>query len=138
MLERAKRIDNHRLITGTYIEAEGKAFIIQDIDSVSFDESIDAVTSSDCIYASVYEVQPETRAIHYPNMIDKDGNKIFASLRKDGIGADIAQDGKYDEKFNGYFFLNPVTNSVVFKDDFDAVGIYDTYWSRFKLIGVKL
>jgi len=34
------------------------------------------------------EINPSTLAIHFPNMIDKNGKKIFASLSKDGIGGD--------------------------------------------------
>jgi len=34
-------------------------------------------------------IDPSTLAIHFPNMIDKKGKKIFASLSEDGIGGDI-------------------------------------------------
>lgn len=34
-------------------------------------------------------IETNTLAIHFPNMIDKNGKKIFASLSKDGVGGDI-------------------------------------------------
>ena len=36
-------------------------------------------------------VFPDTLAIHFPDMIDSQGNKIFASLQKDGKGGDIVE-----------------------------------------------
>ena len=34
-------------------------------------------------------IDPTTLAIHFPNMLDCQGNKIFASLSEDGKGGDI-------------------------------------------------
>ena len=35
-------------------------------------------------------IDPNTLAIHFDNMVDKNGKRIFASLSEDGIGGDIA------------------------------------------------
>jgi len=35
------------------------------------------------------EVDPTTLSIHFPDMLDNQGNKIFASLSEDGRGGDI-------------------------------------------------
>lgn len=35
------------------------------------------------------EIDPSTLAIHFPDMIDSEGTKIFASLSEDGKGGDI-------------------------------------------------
>ena len=35
------------------------------------------------------QIDPTTLAIHFPDMVDSQGNKIFASLQKDGRGGDI-------------------------------------------------
>ena len=35
-----------------------------------------------------YEIDPSTLAIHFPDMIDSEGTKIFASLSEDGKGGD--------------------------------------------------
>ena len=39
------------------------------------------------------EIDPSTLAIHFPDMLDSEGNKIFASLSKDGRGGSIVVDG---------------------------------------------
>ena len=36
-----------------------------------------------------------TLSIHFPNMLDSQDNKIFASLQEDGKGGDIMQDDEY-------------------------------------------
>jgi len=36
-----------------------------------------------------YRIDPSTLAIHFPNMLDSEENKIFASLQEDGKGGDI-------------------------------------------------
>ena len=37
------------------------------------------------------EIDPTTLAIHFPDMIDSQGNRIFASLQDDGKGGDIVE-----------------------------------------------
>lgn len=50
------------------------------------------------LYSSnTINIDPSTLAIHFPNMIDKNGKKIFASLSEDGVGGDI--DDTQDEPF---------------------------------------
>ena len=44
---------------------------------------------------SIYFVDDLTLAIHLPDMIDSEGNKIFASLSEDGKGGDIMKDDEY-------------------------------------------
>ena len=36
-----------------------------------------------------YRIDPTTLSIHSPDMLDSQGNKIFASLQEDGKGGDI-------------------------------------------------
>ena len=45
-----------------------------------------------------------TLAIHFPNMLDSQGNKIFASLSKDGKGGDMTNKGicLYEPKYNQF------------------------------------
>ena len=38
----------------------------------------------------IYEIDPTTISIHFPNMLDSQGNKIFASLQEDGKGGSVA------------------------------------------------
>ena len=35
------------------------------------------------------QIDPSTLAIHFPDMIDSEGTKIFASLNMEGVGGDI-------------------------------------------------
>ena len=38
-----------------------------------------------------HNIDPTTLAIHFPDMLDSKGNKIFASLSEDGKGGDIVE-----------------------------------------------
>ena len=42
-----------------------------------------------------YKIDISTLSIHFPDMLDSKGNKIFASLQEDGKGGDIMQDDEY-------------------------------------------
>ena len=64
------------------------------------------------------EIDPSTLAIHFPDMLDSEGTKIFASLSEDGSGGDITQPScggncsmyrntaKYSDKGFGYCHSN--------------------------------
>lgn len=49
-------------------------------------------------------IDPTTLAIHFPDMLDSQGNKIFASLSKDGKGGDMTNKGVclYEPKYNQF------------------------------------
>ena len=51
-------------------------------------------------YSNIHIIDPTTLAIHFPNMTDIKGDKIFASLQDDGKGGDCTfmQNG-YNEVF---------------------------------------
>ena len=40
---------------------------------------------------TIWKIDPLTLAIHFPDMLDREGNKIFASLSEDGKGGDIIE-----------------------------------------------
>ena len=45
-------------------------------------------------------IDPTTLALHFPDMLDSEGNKIFASLSEDGKGGDCTfMENDYNEKF---------------------------------------
>ena len=67
---RAKKIDSDEYVIGFYEGWEEKHFI---------------VTSP----KKFFKVDHATLAIHFPDMLDSRGNKIFASLQEDGKGGDI-------------------------------------------------
>ena len=73
-----------------------------------------------------------TLAIHFPNILDKKGNKIFASLQEDGKGGDILFDMEfgYTLSFDGLKFNLQGLFSQSSFNEFDL-------WEDFNIIGVK-
>ena len=94
---RAKKIDSDEYNCGYLIKAddyEAEAdedqivyFIMHKMENYRTNEVWDFVCNS--------RIDPATLAIHFPNMLDSQGNKIFASLQEDGKGGDIMQDDEY-------------------------------------------
>ncbi len=93
---RAKKLDSDKYIIGQYIETEFsneeycdieeqetiiKHCIIKDFRTVHDDYEY-------CNF-DITEIDPTTLSIHFPDMLDSQGNKIFASLQEDGKGGDI-------------------------------------------------
>lgn len=87
---RAKKIDSDKYIEG---------FLYQDIicyvpsDGVKSDEYKKALDEESWFITDNMSrnemIDITTLAIHFPDMIDSQGNKIFASLQEDGKGGDI-------------------------------------------------
>lgn len=77
------------------------------------------------------EIDPTTLAIHFSNMIDIKGDKIFASLQEDGKGGDILFDMEYEYtlSFDGLkfklegLFSQPNFNKFDKWEAFDIIGI---------------
>lgn len=84
---RAKKIDSDDWVEGSLYSPEDEFhFILQKRSGyVNNDNNLEIL---DTEYS---EIDPSTRAIHFPNMLDKNGKKIFASLSEDGVGGDIAK-----------------------------------------------
>ena len=111
---RAKKLDSDKYIIGQYIETEFsneeycdieeqetiiKHCIIKDFRTVHDDYEY-------CNF-DITEIDIATLAIHFPDMIDSNGNKIFASLQEDGKGGDIIESEfkhKCTVKYKEYFF----------------------------------
>ena len=68
---RAKKINSDEYVEGYYVE------------SINYKSNIQVNNSY------FQEIDPTTLAIHFPDMIDSQGNKIFASLSEDGKGGDM-------------------------------------------------
>ena len=56
---------------------------------------VDDCNKNNNIGSGSYPIDETTLAIHFPDMLDSKGNKIFASLQEDGKGGDIMQDDEY-------------------------------------------
>ena len=85
---RAKKLDSDEYVEGNLVEFDDEYFIVKDTEG--------CYLASDCFHYLHYnEIDPTTISIHFPDMIDSQGNKIFASLQEDGKGGDIMQDDEY-------------------------------------------
>ena len=56
---------------------------------------VDDCNKNNNIGSGSYPIDKTTLAIHFPDMLDSQGNKIFASLQEDGKGGGIMQDDEY-------------------------------------------
>ena len=85
---RAKKIDSDEYVIGycEYIPNDGRSINI--INSGCW---ISWIKLDNKGFRDRFEVEVDltTLAIHFPDMIDSQGNKIFASLSEDGKGGDI-------------------------------------------------
>ena len=84
---RAKQIDSDKWVEGILLpylkRFNNKSFIINDYTRM---QDLD----------NALQIDPKTIAIHFPNMIDKNSKKIFASLSKDGVGGDLINCNHYE------------------------------------------
>ena len=78
------------------------------------------------------KIDMTTLSIHFPNMLDVKGDKIFASLNEDGKGGDILFDMEYEYtlSFDGLKFK---LQGVYTQSNFNK---YDS-WEDFDIIGVE-
>ena len=86
LIYRAKAKNSSRYIIGWFFKTSKGAYIIPIAP-----------------YYTYIEVQEETLAMHHPDMLDIENNKIFASLNPDGIGGDICFN-KCTEKYETMIF----------------------------------
>ena len=76
---RAKKMDSDEYIIGYLLpEFKGKFYL-----STEWSRDIDGNTSN------FVQIDISTLSIHFHDMLDSQGNKIFASLQEDGKGGDI-------------------------------------------------
>ena len=108
---RAKKIDSDEYVKGYLVRADDYDadadedqviyFIMDKMENYRTSEVWDFVQNS--------RIDPTTLSIHFPDMLDSEGNKIFASLQKDGKGGDICQTIDY---------INGTLNGVAIYDNF--------------------
>ena len=84
---RAKKLDSDEYVKGWYsspILISGKLYV--------------SITNTD----GEFSIDTTTLSIHFPDMLDSQGNKIFASLQEDGKGGDVCSVNDYiDSGLNG-------------------------------------
>ncbi len=75
------------------------------------------------------KIDPATLAIHFPDMLDSQGNKIFASLSEDGKGGDIMKDDEYYgiAKYKDSRFVVEYENveECLYEGNFEVIGIQE-------------
>jgi len=111
-LYRAKKIDSDEWVEGYLVEDENNDFWITENIAYCY-QGLD--------YYNGHKIYPKTLAIHFPSMIDKNGQKIFASLSEDGVGGDIVDMG-----YN-YIKATMILNKTLFVYSFidsEIIGIH--------------
>lgn len=98
---RAKKIDSNEYVEGFYIPYNDKKCYIGHRDIVCISNRL---VSEDKIDVRAIKCDMTTLSIHFSNMIDVKGNKIFASLSENTKGGDILiEEGRYKDGFNPIF-----------------------------------
>lgn len=83
---RAKKIDINDYVEGYYKPEDSVSQLFVNRKAGNYIMTL----VSDYDYRDC-EIDPTTLAIHFPDMLDSQGNKIFASLSEDGKGGDIIE-----------------------------------------------
>ena len=116
---RAKKIDSDKYEIG---------FLLNNMIVTAYEQEV----KRDGIYwksITTSKIDPATLAIHFPDMLDSQGNKIFASLSEDGKGGDIMQDDEYIgiAKYIDCQFVVEYENCIdnIDNGNFDAIGIQE-------------
>ena len=96
---------------------------------ISDDKENEILTRLDSGEMYARGIDPTTLAIHFPDMLDSQGNKIFASLQEDGKGGDIMQDDEYIgiAKYIDCQFVVEYENCIdnIDNGNFDVIGIQE-------------
>ena len=89
------------------------------------------------------EIDPSTLAINFYDMLDRQGNKIFASLSEDGKGGDKMLRGVDMEQYglkNTYYTAICTRGSVLLKELSESTSISFTaygFLKELKIIGIQ-
>lgn len=121
---RAKKIDSDEYVIGFYSSAYDIHHYI--ITHLGVDTKANAVYQ---MSTDIHKIDPTTLAIHFPDMLDSQGNKIFASLSEDGKGGDIMKDDEYYgiAKYKDSRFVVEYENveECLYEGNFEVIGIQE-------------
>ena len=128
---RAKKIDSDEYVIGycEYIPNDGRSINI--INSGCW---ISWIKLDNKGFRDRFEVEVDltTLAIHFPDMIDSQGNKIFASLSENGKGGDVIT---YDEDIRIIAIYK--NGTFIFKDSMNLAIVPSSRYLRTKVIGIQ-
>ena len=122
---RAKKIGSDEYVIGYYSPAYDIHHYI--ITYLGVDTKVNVVYQ---MSTDIHKIDPTTLAIHFSDMIDSQGNKIFASLNN--ISGSILTDGEYE--FNLYF--DRIKYRVIGNEVNSEINDYEE-WKDFKVIGIQ-
>ena len=144
ILNRAKSIHSDYYPVGEWIEYEGRCFIIETDKNIGFEINSNSEPFQDgmldgklSIQDFIYEVHKDTRSINIDDMLDSQGNKIFASLDEYMLtGASILE----NSMFQGDYMIQHAVYSenclCVADKDGEKYNIYEN-GHKLKVIGIQ-
>ena len=139
---RAKKIDSDEYVEG-YLKKDGDNRF----------EILKEIRLNEKFACTVLEIDMSTLAMHFKDMTDCQGNKIFASLQEDGRGGDIFQSlhfieakgtkhylyhiAKWSNKYNSLLLCNK--NNLLSNDTGDGNVFYWSYLMNveYTIIGIQ-
>lgn len=81
-----------KICSDEYVEFETKVKSYGEVYAVIYkDDGVTCNRGFDIIHCDLIKIDPSTLAIHFPDRLDSEGTKIFASLSEDGKGGDIVE-----------------------------------------------
>ena len=131
---RAKRDDNGEEVIGFYLPTMlwYDSFLAEPSHTILVGTPHDILNSQNGYYYEQYFVDPSTLAIHFPDMLDSQGNKIFASLSENGKGGDVIT---YDEDIRIIAIYK--NGTFIFKDSMNLAIVPSSRYLRTKVIGIQ-
>ena len=126
---RAKKIDSDEYVKGYLVRADDYDADVDEDQVIYFimDKMENYRTSEVWDFVQNSRIDPTTLSIHFPNIIDSQGNKIFASL--DIKGGSLIE---YEEKIFEAMYLNGLIQGVANMDS-----IQNSLFKYSKIIGIQ-
>ena len=90
------------------------------------------------------KIDPSTLAIHFPDMLDKDGEKIWAALNADGVGGSsitIEYNGSHWEEvcvISKGAMAYTANSSQYFKGSISTIANVPALWKNNKIVHLKV
>ena len=103
---RAKKIDSDEYVEGYYSKINETSYILLNNPLVTCD------ISNQHVFNKKIEINPSTLAISFSDMIDSEGNKIFASLSEDDKGGDICNIHTSISKCEAVFYYDEECQAI--------------------------
>jgi len=132
---RAKKIDSDEYVIGYYFK-DSKCSVILTHSKTDY--------TDDGMYMKAIIIDPTTLSISFSDMLDSQGNKIFASLSESGKGGDICEfESVWSSKVNAkglcIYFDREIILKIINRDELNIMAPYSlSSWSgNFKIIGIQ-